>query len=86
LQSGLRTELLKVDRWKGGKMIQFRWKPNNSLIHCRTYEDTGLVVKLYDGEIKHIDGATSRFDLLILSKNEIEKVEKLPPKKRRLRK
>ena len=67
---------------EGENMAQFKWKINNSLIQCRSYEDAGLVVKLYDGEIKHIDGAISRFDFLLLPKDQLEKAEESSPKRR----
>jgi len=66
-------------------MAQFKWKINNSLIQCKACEDAGLIVKLYNGEIHHIDGSVSRFDFLILSKDELERAEE-SSKKRRLRK
>jgi len=83
LQNGPRAELYEVRKVKN--MALFKWKINNSLIQCRAYEDAGLVVKLYDGQIKHADGCISRFDFLILSKDELERAEESSPK-RRLRK
>ena len=62
---------------------KFRWKINNSMILCESYEDLGLIVKLYNGEIKYNDGATSRFDFLILSGNELERIQDQTQEKRR---
>jgi len=66
-------------------MLTFRWLTNNSLINCERAEDYGQIIKFYNGTIKHIDGATSRFDFLILPKNEIEEESRIgkkrPPKR-----
>ena len=68
---------------------KFRWVSNNALITCREVEDRGILLILVDGEILYTDNSVSRFDRLLIPRNELEaiKEEKIgvrpPPKRRR---
>ena len=65
---------------EGEMMLTFRWLVNNAVIECESYDDLGQILKLYNGIIKHPDESLSKFDLLILQKDEAEKIEEQPQK------
>jgi|GEM_PF-4939201 len=52
-------------------MVRFTWKDRNAIIECREFEDREVIVILVDGFIRYLDGSVSRFDRLLISKNEI---------------
>jgi ribosomal protein L19E len=55
--------------------MKFKWLVNNSVIECKEVEDRQAVMVLKDGIIKHADNSISTFSSLILSKNELQKIE-----------
>ena len=54
---------------------KFRWILNNALITCKEVEDRGLLLILSDGEILYSDNTVSRFDRLLIPRNELEAIQ-----------
>jgi len=50
--------------------MKLRW--GNSTIECENAEDRGPILILTNGVFRHEDGSVSKFDRLILTKDEVE--------------
>jgi len=51
--------------------MKLRWK-NHAIIECEGIEDRGPIIILENGLIRYEDGSTSRFDRLLLTRDEVE--------------
>jgi hypothetical protein len=65
--------------------MKFRW--GNSTIECENAEDRGPILILINGLIRHDDGSVSKFDRLVLTRDEVEERKnegggRRPPRRR----
>ena len=57
--------------------MRLKWLTSGAIIECEHAEGHGPIMRLYNGVIEHADGSVSKFDYLILQKEEAQKIEEV---------